>query len=132
MAFIVPSKVFYGYSTLDTNSKQQSFTDIPLIERDLLYHFNTLPGERVMMPSYGCKIWNLLFEPFDDAVIYAVRAEVERVVASETRVVLQDTVVKEFNQGLMVQMTLLYRPYNVVNNFSVQFDRRAWALDSVA
>jgi hypothetical protein len=132
MAFIVPSKVFYGYSTLDTNSKQQSFTDIPLIERDLLYHFNTLPGERVMMPSYGCKIWNLLFEPFDDAVIYAVRAEVERVVASETRVVLQDTVVKEFNQGLMVQMTLLYRPYNVVNNFSVQFDRRALALDSVA
>jgi phage baseplate assembly protein W len=124
--------VFYGYSTLDTNSKQQSFTDIPLIERDLLYHFNTLPGERVMMPSYGCKIWNLLFEPFDDAVIYAVRAEVERVVASETRVVLQDTVVKEFNQGLMVQMTLLYRPYNVVNNFSVQFDRRALALDSVA
>ena len=132
MAFIVPSKVFYGYSTLDTNSKQQSFTDIPLIERDLLYHFNTLPGERVMMPSYGCKIWNLLFEPFDDAVIYAVRAEVERVVASETRVVLQDTVVKEFNQGLMVQMTLLYRPYNVVNDFSVQFDRRALALDSVA
>lgn len=132
MAFIVPSKVFYGYSTLDTNSKQQSFTDIPLIERDLLYHFNTLPGERVMMPSYGCKIWNLLFEPFDDAVIYAVRAEVERVVASETRVVLQDTVVKEFNQGLMVQMTLLYRPYNVVNNFSIQFDRRALALDSVA
>jgi len=131
MAYVTPTKVFYGYSTLDTNSKQQSFADIPLIQRDLLYHFNTLPGERVMMPSYGCKIWNYLFEPFDDLIVQACVAEVDRIIASETRVVLQDCVVKQFNQGLMVQVTLLYRPYNVVNSFSIEFDQRALELDSV-
>jgi len=83
------------------------------------------------MPSYGCKIWNYLFEPFDDLIVQACVAEVDRIIASETRVVLQDCVVKQFNQGLMVQVTLLYRPYNVVNSFSIEFDQRALELDSV-
>ena len=131
MAMLAPTKVFYGFSTLDTNSKQQSFADVPLIERDLLNHFNTLPGERVMMPSYGCNIWNLLFEPFDDALVQAIIAEAERIVYSDSRVVLQSTTVKEFNQGLLVQMLLFYQPFGVVNTFSVEFDRRAIAIDSI-
>jgi phage baseplate assembly protein W len=132
MAMLAPTRVFYGFSTLDTNSKQQSFADVALIDRDLLNHFNTLPGERVMMPLYGCKIWNLLFEQFDDATIQAVISEAERVVATETRVILQSVEVKQINQGLLVQMQLFYQPYGVVNTFNVEFDRRAVALDSVA
>jgi len=132
MAILAPTKVFYGFSTLDTNSKQQSFADVALIERDLYNHFNTLPGERVMMPTYGCNIWNLLFEPFDDATIQAVIAEATRVVQSDSRVVLQNTQVTQFSQGLMVQMTLLYQPYGVINTFSVEFDQRAISLDSIA
>ena len=84
-----------------------------------------------MMPLYGCNIWNLLFEPFDDALVQAVIAEATRIVNSETRVVLQDMIVKEFNQGLLVQITLLYQPYGVINSFTVEFDRRAVALDAV-
>jgi phage baseplate assembly protein W len=124
--------VFYGFSTLDTNSKQQSFADVALIERDLYNHFNTLPGERVMMPSYGCNIWNLLFEPYDDAVTQAVIAEATRVVNSDSRVVLQSITVKQFNQGLLVQMQLFYQPYGVINSFNVTFDQAAVNLDSVA
>ena len=132
MAILAPTKVFYGFSTLDTNSKQQSFADVALIERDLYNHFNTLPGERVMMPTYGCNIWNLLFEPFDDATIQAVIAEATRVVQSDSRVILQNTQVTQFSQGIMVQMTLLYQPYGVINTFSVEFDQRAISLDSIA
>ena len=132
MAILAPTKVFYGFSTLDTNIKQQSFADVALIERDLYNHFNTLPGERVMMPTYGCNIWNLLFEPFDDATIQAVIAEATRVVQSDSRVILQNTQVTQFSQGIMVQMTLLYQPYGVINTFSVEFDQRAISLDSIA
>jgi phage baseplate assembly protein W len=132
MAMLAPTKVFYGFSTLDTNSKQQSFADVALIERDLYNHFNTLPGERVMMPSYGCNIWNLLFEPYDDAVVQSVIAEATRVVNSDSRVVLQSITVKQFNQGILVQMQLFYQPYGVINSFSVTFDQAAVNLDSVA
>jgi phage baseplate assembly protein W len=132
MAILAPTKVFYGFSTLDTNSKQQAFADVALIERDLYNHFNTLPGERVMMPTYGCNIWNLLFEPFDEATVQAVIAEATRVVQTDTRVVLQNIQVTEFSQGIMVQITLLYQPYGVINTFSVEFDQNAISLDSLA
>ena len=125
MAVVSPKKVFVGYSTIETNSKNQQFADVPLIKRDLLNHFNTLPGERVMMPQWGCNIWNLLFEPFDEATRDAVISEARKVVAAETRVILQSVDVQEFNQGLLVQMTLLYQPYDVIDTFSVEFDRRA-------
>ena len=131
MALASPNRVFYGFSTLDTNSKQQSFADVALINRDLMNHFNTLPGERVMMPSYGCIIWNMLFEPFDDALVQAVIAEATNIVNSDSRLVLQNMTVKEFNQGLLLQITLLYQPYGVINGFTVEFDRRAVALDAV-
>lgn len=128
MAVLAQSKVFIGYSTIETNSKNQQFADIPLIKRDLLNHFNTIPGERLMMPTWGCGIWNLLFEPFDEAVNDAVVDECTRIVASDSRVTLQDIFVNEYNQGLSVQMTLLYQPYNVIDTFSLDFDKRAMTL----
>lgn len=128
MAVLAQTKVFVGYSTIETNSKNQQFADIPLIKRDLLNHFNTIPGERLMMPTWGCSIWNLLFEPFDDTVRDAVIDECTRIVASDSRVTLQDIFVNEYNQGMSVQMTLLYQPYNVLDSFSVDFDRRALML----
>ena len=84
-----------------------------------------------MMPSYGCSIWNMLFEPFDDALVQAVIAEATNIVNSDSRLVLQNMTVKEFNQGLLLQITLLYQPYGVINGFTVEFDRRAVALDAV-
>jgi len=128
MAILQQSKIFVGYSTIETNSKQQQFADIPLIKRDLLNHFNTIPGQRVMMPTFGCSIWNLLFEPFDEAVRDAIVSECTKVINSDSRVILQSITVNEFNQGIIVQMELLYQPYNVLDSFSVEFDRRAVAM----
>ena len=128
MAILQQSKIFVGYSTIETNSKQQKFADIPLIKRDLLNHFNTIPGQRVMMPTFGCSIWNLLFEPFDDAVRDAIVSECTTVINSDPRVTLQSITVNEFNQGIIVQMELIYQPYNVLDSFSVEFDRRAVAM----
>jgi phage baseplate assembly protein W len=125
MPVLTPNRVFVGFSTLETSSKQQQFADIPLIRRDLLNAFNTLPGERVMMPTFGCTVWDMLFEPFDEALVDAVIAECTRIINYETRVILQDMQVTEFNQGLLVQITLIYQPYNVLDTFSVEFDRRA-------
>lgn len=122
---IIPSKrLFVGYSTVDSNSKNQQFADIELIQRDLLNHFYTRKGERVMMPTYGCGLWNLLFEQFDEIVKDAIIEECTKVINSDSRVQLQDIIVKELDQGFMVQMSLLYVPYNVVNTFSLEFDNR--------
>jgi hypothetical protein len=77
-----------------------------------------------MMPTYGCGIWNLLFEPFDAVTTDAIVYEVKKVINGDSRVQLLDTVVTEFEQGLQVQMDLLYVPYNVIDTFALSFDRR--------
>lgn len=125
---VPPQKVFIGYSTIETNSKNQQFADIELIKRDLIAHLNTLPDERVMMPGYGCGVWNLLFEPFDEATLDAIRSSVTKVIQSDPRVVLQSLRVQQYNQGIVVQVTLLYQPFGVIDSFSVQFDQRAVAM----
>lgn len=128
MAVVKKSKLFVGYSTVVTNSKVQQFADIELIKRDLLNHFYTRRGERVMMPTWGCGIWNLLFEPFDavtkDAIIY----ECQQVIESDSRVRWQAITATEFEHGFQVQMDLLYVPYDVIDTFSLEFDRRTLSM----
>jgi len=125
MAIIQPKRLFVGYSTLGTNSKKQQFADIELINRDLLSNFYTRPGERLMLPTYGCGIWNLLFEQFDDVTKAAVVYEVQKVVANDSRLSLQNTNVVQFEHGILVQLTILYIPLAVVNTFTVTFNNTA-------
>jgi len=124
MAVLQNKRLFVGYSTVETNSKLQQFTDIELIKRDLLNNFYTRKGERVMMPTYGCGIWDLLFEQFDDIVQDSIIEECTSVISSDSRVQLMNIAVTQFDQGFTVQMDLLYVPFNVVDTFSLQFDNR--------
>ena len=123
MAIINQSRLFVGYSTLGTNSKLQQFADIELINRDLISNFYTKPGERLMLPNYGCGIWDLLFEQFDQVTKDAIVYEVQKVVAYDTRLQLQNTNVSQFEQGILVQLDLLYVPLNVYKTFTITFNQ---------
>ena len=124
MGILQSKRLFVGYSTVETNSKLQQFADIELIKRDLLNNFYTRKGERVMMPTYGCGLWDLLFEQFDQTVKDAIVEECTNVINADSRVQLQNIIVNELDQGYIVQMDLLYVPFNVVDTFSLQFDNR--------
>ena len=54
----------------------------------------TAPGERVMRPEFGCKIWDLLFEPID-ANTLGLMAEYVRLALSqwEPRAIVDDVTV---------------------------------------
>jgi phage baseplate assembly protein W len=55
----------------------------------------TAPGERVMRPQFGCRIWDLLFEPVNGNTIGLMAQAVRESVARwEPRVVLQDVQVQ--------------------------------------
>jgi phage baseplate assembly protein W len=124
MAVVQKKRLFYGYSTVETNSKKQQFADIELIKRDLLNHFYTRKGERVMMPTYGCGIWEMFFDQFNDLTKDLITEECTKVITADSRVQLQSIFVDQLDQGFVVQMDLLYVPYNVIDSFTVQFDNR--------
>lgn len=121
-------RLFVGFSTYQANEdlRQTNWTlyDLELVKRDLLNHFYTRKGERVMMPEYGCLIWDLLMEPLTEANRMIVEQEVQRVIALETRVELHELRVIEVEFGFMITVTLFYRPWEVYESFSLDFDRR--------
>lgn len=57
-------------------------TDVADIEKSIRVILLTRPGERVMRPDFGCRIWELAFEPADDTtaglVIHYTQEALER------------------------------------------------------
>lgn len=118
--------VFVGFSTNEMEGNRGwSVTDVQLIKRDLLNHFYTRRGERVMMPTYGTIIWDLLFEPFTDSVQQQIIDDVTRVVNSDPRVSLQNVNATASAYGITVAIELKYVPWDSVGTFSLDFDRRS-------
>jgi len=55
----------------------------------------TAPGERVMRPQFGCRIWDLLFEPINANTLGLMAEAVRDTVSQwEPRVTLEDVVVE--------------------------------------
>jgi phage baseplate assembly protein W len=122
MAVVQQQRLFVGYSTLDTTTKNQQFADIPLIKRDLINNFYTRPGERLMLPTWGCGIWQLLFEPFDPVIQEQIVDMATQVIANDSRLQLQSINVVQINAGLLIQMEILYVPFNVIETFTLTFN----------
>lgn len=120
--------LFKGFSTVEDGNNVENrdwiLYDIRLVKRDLLNHFMTARGERPMMPEYGCLIWQMLFEPLTEANIELIAEEARRVIRSDSRVKLDKMEVKEVSQGLIVNFVLKFEPWDVFENFSVEFDKR--------
>lgn len=122
---IKKNKLFSGFNT--KNRKVGSFLlhDVDLIKRDLLNHFNTRKGERVMLPEYGSIIWDLMFEPLTDGVREDIIDDAIRIVNLDTRAELQDINVVDLDNGFRIEISLLFTPFNVLDTFSVDFDKRS-------
>lgn len=120
--------LFKGFSTFpntyNTEKKNWTLYDLDLVKRDLLNHFHTSKGERVMMPTYGCDIWNILFEPLTESNIERIVEEAKRVIDSDSRVKLNTMNVRQVDQGIIISFELYFEPWDVYENFSVEFDKR--------
>jgi len=122
------TRVFFGFSTIDTDKTGQTqLFDIQLINRDLLNAFYTRVGERVMRPDWGCKIWDWLMDPLTPLLHDQIVAEVLRICEEDTRVVVLNQQIYEYQNGLRIEMTLNYLPYNVVNSFTATFEQQQTA-----
>lgn len=79
------------------------------IERSLRSIVLTAPGERVMRPNFGCRIWDQVFAPVDENTLGLMAHAVREAVAQwEPRVDLQDVVVTAADQGV-VHIDIAYR-----------------------
>lgn len=119
------TRIFVGFSTVDTSIKNTQWTDLDLIKRDLINHFFTRRGERVMRPDYGCIIWDLLFDPMTADNVTLIVDDATRIVQEDGRITLNSVNLVEYDHGLQLQMNLTYQPLNITESFSLDFDRRS-------
>ena len=124
MAQSVSQNLFTGFSTTTAGlNKEWTLYDIDLIKRDLFNHFNTRVGERVMMPKYGCKIWDYLMEPNSPAMRDLIAQEATRICEEDTRLTVQNVNVYALGNGVRVEITLYYIPFQVSDTFVSDFNQ---------
>ncbi len=93
-----------------------------LVKVDLLNHFNTRKGERVMLPEFGTVIYDLLMDPLDDMTKDLIREDVIRIIKSDPRVEMVDLTVTELEHVILLEVELLYLPNGVTETIAIQFD----------
>jgi phage baseplate assembly protein W len=118
------SATFIGMNSSNYLSKNWTAYDIELIKIDLLNHFNTRVGERVMRPDYGNKIWDYLMEPNIEGNRKLIYNEALRICESDSRVEVQDIQLFYQGNGIRITCQLLYKPFNVVDSFYIDFTNR--------
>jgi phage baseplate assembly protein W len=82
--------IFRGFNTVGRNKAPFTLSDEELIKRDLLNHFNTKRGERLMRPNFGSIIHDIIMNPLDAMTESDVREDIERIIESDSRVRLDD------------------------------------------
>ena len=115
--------IYRGFSTKN-KIKNFKLNDYELIKQDLLNHFNTRKGERVMNPDFGTIIWDLLFDPFTEELRTAIQDDITRIANSDPRVIIEQASVTDYQHGIQIQLEIRIRDTNELENMTVTFDQR--------
>jgi phage baseplate assembly protein W len=100
---------FIGFSTDNKQKPPYTLTDLDLVKQDLLNHFLTRKGERVMRPNFGSIIHDILMEPFDNLTKQDIEDECKEIVENDPRVDLLATNIENTDHLLKVELYLQYK-----------------------
>lgn len=80
------------------------------LDRSIRIVLVTAPGERVMRPQFGCRIWDMLFEPVTPNLLGMMAQAVREAVAQwEPRVEVEDVeVVADPDDSSLVRINIAY------------------------
>lgn len=118
------SKIYRGFSSLDQTSQSSRLYDFDLIKQDILNHFNTRKGERLMNPSFGTIIWDLIMEPLTPQIRNLLSNDINEVCRFDPRVVPLEIKINEYDQGYLVEITLLSKETNETSSMRLAFDQK--------
>ena len=113
---------YKGFSSSESN-KNFKLYDINLVKQDLINHFYIRKGEKLENPDFGTVIWDMLFEPFTPDVKEIIAKDVEAIVNYDPRIAVQEVQIDSTDQGMRIQVELIYRPFNITEKMALNFDK---------
>jgi uncharacterized protein len=81
------------------------------LDRSITIVLLTAPGERVMRPQFGCRIWDLLFEPITANLLGLISEAVRDALAQwEPRITVEQVnPIADEDQDGLVRIQIIYR-----------------------
>ena len=113
---------FIGFSTINKKKPPYTLTDFELVKTDLLNHFSTRKGERVMLPEFGTIIYDLLMDPLDETTKELIIEDATQILNGEPRVKLDSMILVEHNSAILLETQLTYLPSGITEDLAIQFD----------
>lgn len=121
------ANIYKGFSTLG-KTKKFRLTDMDLVKQDIVNHFNIRKGEKLMNPSFGTIIWNILYEPFTEELKSVIKSDVETIAKYDPRVSFDNIIITEYDRGLQIVLELRYLQTDQSNLMTLQFDNQSKSL----
>jgi phage baseplate assembly protein W len=114
--------MYKGFSTISKH-KKFTLTDRELVVRNLTNMLNIREGELPGKPEYGTTIWNYLFEPNTVDVERRVTSEIERLINTDPRIVLEDVNYHSQHNGMVLSLDVIILPGVDTEQIRVLFDQ---------
>lgn len=114
--------IYRGFSTR-LNAKKYSVTDFQLAKQDMINHFEIRRGEKLMNPTFGSIIWDMLFEPLTEDTKQIITNDITRIVSYDPRLAVQQVAVTEQDTGFLIEIILSYIPTDQTDTIALNFDR---------
>lgn len=118
------SQFYRGFSTVSSLSVNGKLYDYELIKQNLLNHFNTRKGSRVMNPNFGTIIWDLLMEPLTEQIKNLLTNDITTICNFDPRVEPLQIDINEYEQGYLVEITLKLRNTDQTEKLKLAFDQK--------
>lgn len=116
-------QMYKGFSTVSTDTENFKLYDYALIKQDLINHFYVRQGERLMNPTYGTIIWDLIFEPMTEQTQNLILQNVNEIINYDPRITANNVIVTQYESGIQIECMITYVPYNLSEQLQLQFDQ---------
>lgn len=117
------STMYKGFSTVSTNTENFKLFDIELVKQDLINHFHIRQGEKLMNPTFGTIIWDLLFEPLTEELKNLILQDVNTIINYDPRIRASEIIVTQYESGIQIECSITYLPYNISQSLQLRFDQ---------
>ena len=121
---------FIGFNT-QNQFKKFTLVDNELIKRDFLNALQIRQGQLPGRPDYGTTLWDYVFESLDTTTEQGIVNEIQRVVAQDPRVALNNTTLYPQTNGLLIEVELQYVTGATGETLQLFFDQQNNSLITV-
>jgi phage baseplate assembly protein W len=115
---------YKGFSTTNPDNRGSKLYDFDLIKQNILNHFNTRKGQRVMNPTFGTIIWDILMEPLTPQIRNVLTKDIETICNTDPRVYPTQIQVNEYEQGYLIDIVLVMKNTDQSSALKLVFDQK--------